>query len=102
MFKGAGAPDQNVMTSYGVDTNTPLGSWKKAWGSAKKQAGVSCRIHDLRHHFVSMLAQTQTPDATIQAISRHLSKKMLDHYSHVRTDARRQGVRLLDERPSRQ
>ncbi len=40
VFKGAGAPDQNIMTSYGVDTNKPLGSWKKAWGSAKKQAGV--------------------------------------------------------------
>jgi len=69
-----------------------LGAWKTAWNSAKKSAGVECRIHDLRHHFISALAQTQTPDATIQAISGHLSRKMLEHYSHVRLDAKRRAV----------
>jgi integrase len=54
-----------------------------ARATAKKQAGVECRIHDLRPHFISALAQTQTPDATIQAISGHLSRKMLEHYSQV-------------------
>ena len=98
VFKGAGAPERGVMTSYGVNLRKPLGSWKRAWASAKKQAGVeaSIRVHDLRHHFISLVAQTQTPDATIQAISGHLSKKMLDHYSHVRTDAKRRAVGLLD------
>ena len=65
-------------------------------GTAKKQAGVECRIHDLRHHFISALAQTQTPDATIQAISGHLSRKMLEHYSHVRLEAKRRAVEALD------
>jgi integrase len=74
VFKGPGSSEKGTMTSYAVNASRPLGSWKRAWGSAKKQAGVECRIHDLRHHFVSMLAQTQTPDATIQAISGHLSK----------------------------
>jgi integrase len=77
VFKGAGAPEQGVMTAYDVDPGKPLGAWKRAWSTAKKQAGVECRIHDLRHHFISALAQTQTPDATIQAISGHLSRKML-------------------------
>jgi hypothetical protein len=52
-----------------------------AWATATNQAGVECRIHDLRPHFISAL--TQTPDATIQAISGHLSRKMLEHYSQV-------------------
>ena len=47
-------------------------------------------------HFISALAQTQTPDATIQAIGGHLSRKMLEHYSHVRLDAKRRAVALLD------
>jgi len=51
---------------------------------------------DLRHHFISALAQTQTPDATIQAISGHLSRKMLEHYSHVRLEAKRRAVETLD------
>jgi len=42
------------------------------------------------------LAQTQTPDATIQAISGHLSRKMLEHYSHVRLEAKRRAGESLD------
>jgi integrase len=96
VFKGAGAPELGIMTAYDVDPGKPLGAWKRAWSTAKKQAGVECRIHDLRHHFISALAQTQTPDATIQAISGHLSRKMLEHYSHVRLDAKRRAVDSLN------
>jgi integrase len=96
MFKGVGTPEKGVMTAYDVDPGKPLGAWKRAWSTAKKQAGVECRIHDLRHHFISALAQTQTPDATIQAISGHLSRKMLEHYSHVRLEAKRRAVDALD------
>jgi len=84
------------MTPYDVDPGRPLGSWKRAWTSAKRQAGVECRIHDLRHHFISALAQTQTPDTTIQAIIGHLNRKMLEHYSHVRVEAKRRPVETLD------
>jgi integrase len=69
---------------------------ERAWSTAKKQAGVECRIHDQLHHFISALAQTQTPDATIQAISGHLSRKMQEHYSHIRLEAKRRAVELLD------
>ena len=68
----------------------------KGPGTRQKKAKVQCRIHDLRHHFISALAQTQTPDATIQAFRGHLSRKMLDHYSHVRVEAKRRAVELLD------
>jgi integrase len=57
---------------------------------------VECRIHDLRHRFISALAQTQTTDATIQAISGHLSRKMLEHDSHVRLESKRRAVEALD------
>ena len=35
------------------------------------------------------------PDAAMQSIAGHLSKKMLDHYSHVRMAAKRQAVEAL-------
>lgn len=95
-FKGESAPGKGVMTVYAVNPGKPLGGWKRAWSTAKKFAGVECRIHDLRHHFISALAQTQTTDATIQAISGHLSRKMLEHYSHVRLEAKRRAVEALD------
>jgi integrase len=87
---------QGVMMPYAVDRRKPLGSWKRAWSTAKKQAGMECRMHDLRHSFISKLAETQTPDATIQALSGHLSRKMPEHYSHVRAEAKRRAVDLLD------
>jgi len=96
VFKGEGSADRGQMTCYGLDRSKPLSSWKTAWSTAKLTAGVQCRIHDLRHHFISSLAQTQTADATIQAISGHLSHKMLEHYSHVRLDAKRRAVASLD------
>jgi integrase len=95
-FKGEGAAESEIMTAFDSNLGKPLGSWKKAWNSAEKEAKVESRIHDLRHHFISALAQTQTPDATIQALSGHLGRKMLDHYSHVRVDAKRRAVELLD------
>lgn len=36
------------------------------------------------------------PEAAMQSIAGHLSKKMLDHYSHVRMAAKRQAVEALD------
>jgi integrase len=96
MYKGAGSPDARTMTAYGVDPEKALGSWKRAWGTAKREAAVECRLHDCRHFFITQLAETQTSDATIQALSGHLSRKMLEHYSHVRNDAKRQAVELLD------
>ena len=96
VFKGRGSAERGVMTSYGVDRGKPVGSWKRAWRTAKREAKVNCRMHDLRHSFISKLAETQTPDATIQAISGHLSRKMLEHYSHIRSEAKHRAVALLD------
>jgi integrase len=97
VFKGQGSADNGKMVSYAVDSNKPMGGWKRAWKTAKKQAGVECRIHDLRHGFVSKLAETQTPDAIIQALAGHLTKQMQERYSHIRQESKRQAVALLDK-----
>jgi len=89
---------RGVMTAHHIDPTKPLGSWKTAWNTAKKLAAVECRMHDLRHTFVSRLAETRTPDATIKSITGHLSQAMLERYSHVRGEARRDAVALLDMR----
>jgi integrase len=73
----------------------PLGSWKVAWGACRKLAGVECRLHDLRHTFVSRLADGQTADHTIMALAGHMSRKMMERYSHARNAAKRQAVDAL-------
>jgi integrase len=50
------------------------------------------RFHDLRHHAVTELAESQASDQTIMAIAGHVSPKMLAHYSHVRLDAKRRAL----------
>jgi integrase len=95
-YQGAGSAERRVMTPYAIDWSKPLGSWKTAWRTAQQEASVKARIHDLRHHVITMLAESQTPISTIRAISGHLSPKMVEHYSHIRQDAKRKAVELLD------
>lgn len=53
------------------------------------------RFHDLRHQSITEMAEAGVPDAAMQSIAGHLSKKMLDHYSHTRMAAKRQAVQSL-------
>jgi hypothetical protein len=46
------------------------------------------RFHDLRHHAITELAESQASDSTVMAIAGHVSQKMLQHYSHVRLQAK--------------
>jgi integrase len=81
---------------YNVRPDVPLGSWKVAWKMALERANVECRWHDLRHTFVSRMAESLASDATIMALAGHLSAKMKERYSHVRTEAKRQAIATLD------
>ena len=53
------------------------------------------RFHDLRHHAITELAESQTSDQTIMAIAGHVSPRMLAHYSHVRVEAKRKALDAL-------
>ena len=59
------------------------------------------RFHDLRHHAITELAESQASDATVMSIAGHVSPKMLQHYSHVRLQAKRSALDSLSmSRPS--
>lgn len=64
-----------------------IAAWKRAASSFR---GV--RFHDLRHHAITKLAESQASDATIMSLAGHLSREMMEHYSHVRKDAKRKAV----------
>jgi integrase len=64
------------------DPTTSQKSWRSAWRSLRKTAGIAALcFHDLRHHAITELAESQASDATIMAIAGHLSSQMLEHYS---------------------
>jgi integrase len=56
---------------------------------------VGLRFHDLRHHAITELAESQASDSTVMAIAGHVSPKMLAHYSHVRLQAKRAALDAL-------
>jgi len=72
-----------------VDPSRPITSWRTAWRTALKHAGLGIRFHDLRHTCITKLAEGQASEQTIMAIAGHLSRTMLEHYSHIRMAAKR-------------
>ena len=63
--------------------------WRTAWRRAVKDAGLGIRFHDLRYTCITKLAEGQASEQTLMSIAGHLSRKMLEHYSHIRMAAKR-------------
>ncbi len=52
-------------------------------------------FHDLWHHAITKLTESQASDTTVMAIAGHVSPKVLAHYSHVRLQAKRTALDAL-------
>jgi integrase len=80
-----------------IDPTRPQTSLKTAWRNARRKANVKGRFHDTRHTFVTDLAESgQASDEVIRDMAGHVSKDMLKHYSHIRTQAKRSAVNALN------
>jgi integrase len=67
--------------------------------SAWKRAAVplrGLRFHDLRHQAITEMAEGGASDATLMAVAGHMSRRMLEHYSHVRMAAKRTALDKLE------
>ncbi len=78
-----------------IDPTRPIKSWRTAWRRALKDAGMSLRFHDLRHTCITKLAEGQASEQTLMSIAGHLSRKMLEHYSHIRMAAKRAALEAI-------
>ncbi|MBV8069953.1 MAG: tyrosine-type recombinase/integrase [Acidobacteriaceae bacterium] len=81
------------------DPTRPLTTLKTAWRNTRKQSKVSGRFHDNRHTFITDLAESGAGDQVIQDLAGHVSKEMVRHYSHIRTEAKRRAVGALSRKP---
>jgi integrase-like protein len=86
------AGNDRRLCSYAIDPSTPIQRWKVGWESARRAAKVSCRFHDLRHTFISRLAESRASDSTVMALAGHVSRAMMERYSHIRMEAKRRAV----------
>jgi integrase len=83
---------------HSVDLGQPIGEWKKAWKIACKGAGVVYRWHDCRHTFITRLAENPgVSEETIRALAGHVSRKMLERYSHIRMAAKQAAILGLEK-----
>jgi len=81
------------------DPARPSVELKTAWDSIRKAAGVECRWHDLRHTVCTKMAEAGVPESTMLAIMGHMSRAMLERYSHIRMAAKREAVEALSFKP---
>jgi integrase len=92
-FCGKKVIDYNVT---GFDPTRHVNSWRTAWRTLTTRAGIpGFRFHDLRHCAITQLSENGTADSTIMAIAGHVSRRMLERYSHVRMEAKRTAVEAL-------
>jgi integrase len=108
---GATAPDHYLLPAFrfrrtqeqssagtGFDPHSPMRSWRSAWRKLTKIAGLQgLRFHDLRHHCITKLAEAGVAEQTLMAIAGHVSREMLEHYSHIRMQAKREAVESLNQ-----
>src|SRR5262245_32948224 len=60
------------------------------------------RFHDLRHQVITELAEKGVPEQTLMGIAGHVSRRMLDHYSHARLAAKRAALDALTSQSTSQ
>ena len=77
----------------------PAEKWDTAWRPLRAAAGLKgFRFHDLRHTVVTDLLEAGEPEHVIEAVTGHLSRRMLEHYSHQRLKAKGQMLTRMEER----
>lgn len=72
------------------------------WNELRRTTGVRCRLHDLRHTFATRLAENGVPESTMLALMGHMSRAMLERYSHIRMAAKREAMAGITLRPQTQ
>ena len=80
-----------------LDPTKPARKWDTAWRALRVAAGLPrLRFHDLRHTVVTRLLEAGEPDHVVESITGHLSRRMLEHYSHIRLKAKKDALDRLD------
>ncbi len=101
-FRINGRIDRDHMNITNFDPTRPIRTWRRAWRHLTKEAGLTgLRFHDLRHHAITELAESGASEQTIMAIAGHVSRKMLERYSHIRMEAKRAALESLSGKPGK-
>jgi integrase len=89
------ARPEHYLFPFGKVPCDPTSEVKSAWGKIRPAAKVDCRLHDLRHTAATKMAEAGVPESTMLALMGHMSRAMLERYSHIRMNAKRIAVEAL-------
>lgn len=81
----------------GFDPTRPMFSWRGAWDDMREAAGLpKLRFHDLRHTAITLLLEDEdVSERTVIDLAGHVSRAMLERYSHIRMRTKREAVDAL-------
>ncbi len=80
-----------------MDPSKPCATMRSAWVKVRAAAGVKGRWHDTRHTVVTQLGESGASPTTIMATVGHVSRRMLERYSHPNRDAQRRAMEQMVE-----
>lgn len=81
----------------GFDPRRPISSWRGSWDKLRHAAGMpNLRMYDLRHHAITRLLEDESvSERTVIELAGHVSRAMLERYSHIRMRAKKEAVDAL-------
>lgn len=81
---------------FGSESGKPITTFKTAWTSALKRAGIDdFRIHDLRHTFASWLVMQGVDLYVVKELLRHSSITVTERYAHLAPSRTAEAVQRL-------
>lgn len=89
------------MVRRGVyDPTRPTTGWRGSWRRLRAAAGFpALRSYDLRHQAITkMLENPEISEETVKSIAGHVSDRILEHYSHIRLDAKARALGAIAPR----
>jgi integrase len=79
-----------------IDATRPQKTWRTGWRNLTRAAGLKgLRFHDFRHQCITELLESGAPEAAVLSIAGHVSRKMMEHCSHIRMEAKRNALERL-------
>jgi integrase len=90
-------PHRAPKGAKGFDPTRPISSWRKAWQKLRVVAGMpQLRMYDLRHHIITRLLEDENvSERTVIELAGHVSRAMLDRYSHIRMATKKDALEGL-------
>ncbi|HZC22788.1 MAG TPA: tyrosine-type recombinase/integrase [Candidatus Binatia bacterium] len=81
----------------GFDPTRPISSWRGSWDKLRTAAGMpDLRMYDLRHHAITRLLEDEdVSERTVIELAGHVSRAMLERYSHIRMRTKKEAVDAL-------